>query len=125
MFFMTCTSVINSDSYVSYMVLHGMKVLEFPGNEQDCSFTYHRSREGPNFFVSHYKGSTQGHNDPKECWRTLGVAKFTDSGKLLKEWCLEMHDLYVESKLEPHVDTSFASEAMDEVSPTDNTKMIT
>ena len=125
MFFMTCTSVINSDSCVSYMVLHGMKVLEFPGNEQDCSFTYHRTREGPNFFVSHYKGSTRGHNDPKDCWRTLGVAKFTDSGKELKEWCLEMHVLYVESKLEPHVDTSFASEALEESSPIDNTKMIT
>ena len=102
-----------------------MKVLEFPGNEQDCSFTYHRTREGPNFFVSHYKRSTQGHNDPKECWRTLGVAKFTDSGKALKQWCLEMDELYSATQLEPHVDTSFASEAMDEVSPTDNTKMIT
>jgi len=107
------------------MVLHGMKVLEFTGNEQDCSFTYHRTREGPNFFVSHYKGSTQGHNDPKECWRTLGVAKFTDSGKALKQWCLDMDEQYGDTQLEPRVDTSFASEAMDEVSPTDNTKMIT
>ena len=65
-----------------------MKVIEFDGNVQDCSFTYHRTREGPNFFVSHYKGSTQGHNDPKECWRTLGVAKFTDSGKALKNGAL-------------------------------------
>jgi hypothetical protein len=67
-----------------------MKVIEYEGNVQDCSFTYHRTREGPNFFVSHYKGSTKGHNDPKECWRTLGVAKFTDSGKALKQWCLDM-----------------------------------
>lgn len=103
-----------------------MKPLEFPGNEQDCSFTYHRTREGPNFFVSHYKGSTRGHIDPKECWRTLAVAKFTDSGKALKEWCLEMDELYVQSKLEPRKDTSFASEAIEEESsPTDNTKMVT
>ena len=103
-----------------------MKVLEFEGNEQDCSFTYHRTREGPNFFISHYKGSSRGHNDPKECWRTLGVAKFTDTGKALKEWCLEMDELYVQSKLEPRKDTSFASEVQnEEESPTDNTKMIT
>ena len=114
------------------MVLHGMKVLEFEGNEQDCSFTYHRTREGPNFFVSHYKGSTRGHNDPKECWRTLGVAKFTDSGKALKQWCLDMDEEYnkpdpiAEFRGSGRKDTSFASEVQNEdVSPTDNTKMIT
>jgi hypothetical protein len=100
-----------------------MKVLEFEGNVQDCSFTYHRTREGPNFFVSHYKGSTQGHNDPKECWRTLGVAKFTDSGKALKEWCLAMDEQYnkPEETDEGRKDTSFASEVQDE---TDNTRMV-
>ena len=102
-----------------------MKPLEYPGNTNSCSFTYTRTREGPNYFVSHYKGTTRGHNDPKDCWRTLGTAKFTDSGKALKEWCLEMDEQYNQSKLEPHVDTSFASEAMEEESPTDNTKMIT
>jgi len=102
-----------------------MKPIEFEGNTPSCSFTYTRTREGPNFFVSHYKGSTRGHNDPKECWRVLGTAKFTDSGKALKEWCLEMDELYVQSKLEPRKDTSFASEAMEEESPTNNTKMIT
>ena len=100
-----------------------MKVLEFEGNVQDCSFTYHRTREGPNFFVSHYKGSTQGHNDPKDCWRTLGVAKFTDSGKALKEWCLAMDEQYnqPEETDEGRQDTSFASEAMNE---SDNTRMV-
>lgn len=102
-----------------------MKPIEFEGNTPSCSFTYTRTREGPNFFVSHYKGSTRGHNDPKECWRVLGTAKFTDSGKALKEWCLEMDELYVQSKLEPRKDTSFASEAIEEESPVDNTKMIT
>ena len=104
-----------------------MQPLEFDGNEQDCSFTYHRVREGPNYFVSHYKGSTQGHNDPKECWRVLGVAKFTDSGKKLKAWCLEMDDTYGEKSrgsegVSPsgRKDTSFASEAMEE-----HTRMVT
>tara|TARA_R110002012_G_scaffold244874_1_gene419858 strand:+ start:16 stop:339 length:324 start_codon:yes stop_codon:yes gene_type:complete len=107
-----------------------MKVIEYEGNVQDCSFTYHRTREGPNFFVSHYKGSTKGHNDPKECWRTLGVAKFTDSGKALKEWCLSMDEQYglqeaEKAEAEGRSDTSFASEALEEESPTDNTKMVT
>ena len=111
-----------------------MKVIEYEGNVQDCSFTYHRTREGPNFFVSHYKGSTKGHNDPKECWRTLGVAKFTDSGKALKQWCLDMDTQYGAQEAEGdggdshhqgRSDTSFASEALNEESPTDNTKMVT
>jgi hypothetical protein len=112
-----------------------MKPIEFEGNEQDCSFTYFRTREGPNYFVSHYKGSTRGHNDPKECWRTLGCAKFTDSGKLLKTWCLEMDETYnkVEEVEEGRKDTSFASEAVNEAiaaheaitaEPNDNTRMV-
>ena len=101
-----------------------MKVISFEGNTRDCSFDYFRVREGPNYFVSHYKGSTKGHNDPKECWRVLGVAKFTDSGKALKAWCLEMDEMYSSSDLKEGVkDTSFASEASLE-DPTNNTKMI-
>ena len=100
-----------------------MKVLVFEGNRPGCSFEYFRSREGPNYFVSHYKGSTRGHNDPKECWRALGVAKFTDAGKALKAWCLEMDEMYNSSEKEGSVDTSFASEAALE-DPTSNTKMV-
>ncbi len=101
-----------------------MKALEFPGNTNSCSFTYTRTREGPNYFVSHYKGSTMGHIDPKECWRVLGMAKFTDSGKELKEWCLSMDEQYNQPEIndEGRKDTSFASEAMGEA---DNTRMVT
>ena len=100
-----------------------MKILTFEGSTTDCSFTYTRTREGPNFFISHYKGSTRGHNDPKECWRTLGVAKFTDSGKALKEWCLAMDEQYgTEESTESRADTSFASEIMEESN--DNTRMV-
>ena len=100
-----------------------MKVIEFELNIPTCSFTYTRTREGPNFFVSHYKGSTRGHNDPKECWRTLGIAKFTDSGKALKQWCLDCHEQYGADQLEPTKDTSFASDELEQ-SPTDQTKMV-
>ena len=101
-----------------------MQPIEYSGNEQDCSFTYHRTREGPNYFVSHYKHSTKGHNDPKDCWKVLGVAKFTDSGKKLKEWCIEMDEQYGSViSTETRKDTSFASEAMEE--PTEQTRMVT
>ena len=116
-----------------------MKPLEFEGNTPSCSFTYTRTREGPNYFVSHYKGSTRGHTDPKDCWRTLGTAKFTDTGKSLKEWCLSMYDTYSIPQMEKwyradgaesearsgRKDTSFASEAMEEENPCENTKMVT
>ena len=101
-----------------------MQLYLFQDNTTDCSFSYTRTREGPNFFISHYKGSTRGHNDPKECWRVLGVAKFTDSGKALKEWCLSMDEQYgAVISTESRKDTSFASEAMAE--PTEQTRMVT
>jgi len=108
-----------------------MKPIEFEHNTPSCSFSYTRTREGPNFFVSHYKGSTRGHNDPKDCWRVLGVAKFTESGKALKEWCLSMDEQYGTDRQgsesvssSGRKDTSFASEAINEESPTDNTRMV-
>ena len=85
-------------------------------------------REGPNFFISYYKGSSRCHRDAKETWRTLGSAKFTDSGKALKEWCLSMDEQFgnhPEESEEGRPDTSFASEAIKEEEPNDNTKMIT
>ncbi len=103
-----------------------MLPIQFPDNSQYMRYEYHRVREGPNYFVSYYKHSSRLHYDPKNCWRTLGVAKFTDTGKSLKAWCLEMDDTYgTEAKGVARSDTSFASEAMGEESPTDNTKMIT
>ena len=102
-----------------------MKVEAFPLNTRQCNFEYFRVREGPNYFVSFYKNSSRLHYDPKECWRVLGTAKFTDSGKALKEWAVGLFDDNL-PKPEPVADTSFASEAMaEEESPTDNTKMIT
>ena len=116
-----------------------MKVLEFEGNTPSCNYTYFRVREGPNYFVSYYKNSSRLHYDPKDTWRTLGTAKFTDTGKALKEWCLSMDEQYGVpqrdkwtsdssdgvSEANGRADTSFASEALEEESPTDNTKMVT
>ena len=79
-------------------------------------------REGPNYFVCTYKGSSVLRQDPKDAWRVLGPAKFSASGKELKEWCLDVYDKYNKTTLESHVDTSFASEDND---PTKETKMVT
>ena len=115
-----------------------MKPEEFEGNTQYMRYEYHRVREGPNYFVTYYKHSSRLVFDPKDAWRTLGQAKFTDSGKALKEWCLKMHDQYSIPQMEKwtsggaegvarsgRADTSFASEAMEELSPCDETKMVT
>ena len=103
-----------------------MKIEPFPGNTPACNFDYFRVREGPNYFVSYYKNSSRLHYDPKECWRVLGVAKFTDTGKALKEWAVEMF----ESNLpKPGLDMGaiaaegFGPEAHEE--PNDNTRTIT
>ena len=104
-----------------------MLPIQYPDNTQSMRYEYHRVREGPNYFVSYYKHSSRLHYDPKNCWRTLGVAKFTDTGKALKEWCLEMDETYGQQQAEAvgRSDTSFASEVMEEESPTNNTKMVT
>ena len=101
-----------------------MKPYQFELNDTSMRYEYHRTREGPNFFVCSYKNSAVGKIDPLDAWRTLGTAKFTDTGKALKEWCLQMHEQYGNDNLEPHKDTSFASEAINEEDPTANTKMI-
>ena len=116
-----------------------MKPEEFPGNTNNMRYEYHRVREGPNYFVSFYKNSSRLHYDPKDTWRTLGTAKFTDTGKSLKDWCLQMHEDYSIPQMEKwyradgaesearsgRKDTSFASEAIEEENPCENTKMVT
>ena len=111
-----------------------MKPINYPGNGNGLFYQYHRMREGPNYFLCAYKQSSVLRQDPKDAWRVLGPAKFTDASKELKEWCLEMHQLYVLDKQtdkQGRADTSFASEAMAEqaecneaLEPNDNTKMI-
>ena len=109
-----------------------MLPIQFPDNSPSMRYEYHRVREGPNYFVSYYKHSSRLHYDPKNCWRTLGVAKFTDTGKTLKQWCLEMDETYgavggtygqLKAEGVARSDTSFASEA--QLEPNDETKMIT
>ena len=103
-----------------------MKNIAFEYNDNQMSFEYVRTREGPNQFICYYKNSTVLRQDPKDAWRILGTAKFTDTGKALKEWCLDMHQKWVLDKKEGRKDTSFASEIQSEQEePNDNTKMVT
>jgi len=87
-----------------------VSVIEFEGNKRGMIYTYHRTREGPNYFVGYYKDSSQLFYDPKNAWRMLGVAKFTDTGKALKEWCMAMHEQYGTQEKEGFADGSFASD---------------
>ena len=110
-----------------------MLPIQFPENTSNMRYEYHRVREGPNYFITYYKNSSRLIHDPKDAWRTLGVAKFTDTGKTLKAWCLEMDETYgavqrakwgTEGETGGRVDTSFASEVQNEQDPTENTKMV-
>lgn len=67
-----------------------MKIIDFPGNTRTCNFSYHKVKDGPNYFVCYYKGSSRLLYDPLSAWRTLEAAKFTTTGAELKAWCLEM-----------------------------------
>lgn len=98
-------------------------VIPFPGNKGSFYAEYHKRH---NHFICLYKNSSRGFNDPKELWRHLGSAKFTESGKALKEWALEVFkDEEVEVVEEAgRKDTSFASEALDETDPNHNTRTI-
>ena len=73
-----------------------MKSIAFAGNDPGFSVEYIRTREGPNWFRCYYKNACKGEIDPLQAWRTLGIARFTDTGKELKKFCLEMHETYGE-----------------------------
>ena len=102
-----------------------MKVQQFPGNGDGLYVEFHKNRTGPNYFLSFYKNTSRLHHDPKDCWRVLGVAKHTESGKALKEWCVE---IFEGDTPKPDLDmeaikaTGFGPEA--HVEPNDNTRTI-
>ena len=80
-----------------------MKQEPFPLNDRDFQITYCRTREGPNGWICFYKNASTMQVDPLEAWRTLGIARFTDTGKALKAWCLDMHEQYGDEE-KPDVD---------------------
>ena len=102
-----------------------MKPYDYEGNSNGFFAQYHRMREGPNYFLVKYKRSSVLRQDPKDAWRILGPAKFTQSAQDFKAWCLEMDEKYNNDEKEGRKDTSFSTEAESESDPTANTKMVT
>ena len=100
-----------------------MKIIPFPLSDQDFKVSYHITNEGGNFFLCYYKHASVGRTDPKDAWRTLGVAKFTETGKALKQWCLDMDEQHGSKAKEDieRTDTFFDHTP----EPNDDTKMIT
>jgi len=88
-----------------------MKRIPFPLNDRNFIIEYHKTREGPSGFMCYYKNAATYRLDPLDAWRTLGIAKFTDTGKALKQWCLDMVD-------------QFDNTVVDDEEPNDNTKMV-
>ena len=105
-----------------------MKPVNYPDNGRGLYVQYHIMREGPNYFLVSYKGSSVLRQDPKDAWRVMGSAKFTAKSQELKQWCLDIHDEWSKSKKEGRKDTSFGNEINKEEEtesdPTSNTKMV-
>ena len=78
--------------------------------------SYFRNREGPNGILVYYKNVSRFVTTSKQMRAVFGPAKFTDSVKAASTWCDEMIQKYegVEEPLEGRVDTSFASEVLEE-----------
>ena len=102
-----------------------MKPIQYPDNGDGLFVSYNVMREGPNYFMIHYKHSSVLRQDPKDCWRVMGTAKFTPKSQELKQWCLDIHDKYSKKTQESRKDASFASEEQQEhEEPNDKTKMV-
>ena len=101
-----------------------MKRIPFPQNDKDFKIEYHKTREGPSGFMCYYKNAATYRIDPLDAWRTLGVAKFTDTGKALKVWCLEMVQQHTKvAEPDSPVENTFFDHSKEE-EPNDNTKMV-
>ena len=64
--------------------------IQCPHNDHKTMVTYMRTRTGPNWFRVYYKDSACIRFTPKEVGRVFGIAKFTPSVNLIRDWCKEM-----------------------------------
>ncbi len=87
-----------------------MKRFEYPENCLGFYAEYIRTKEGPNRWVVLYKNSCTMHFDPKNAWRRLGAAKFTEASQRFKAWCVDLHEQYGSEEKEGMADGSFASD---------------
>ena len=102
-----------------------MKRIPFHLNDRDFKIEYHKTREGPNGFMCYYKNAATYRLDPLDAWRTLGVAKFTDTGKALKAWCLQMDEENKDYGMPDELkEEKFFDVPTSEEEPNENTKMV-
>jgi len=88
----------------------------YPNNTPSMYLSYFRNREGPNGILVYYKNVSRFVSTSKEMRAVFGTARYTDSVKAASTWCDEMIEKYegVEEPSEGRVDTSFASEVLEE-----------
>ena len=71
--------------------------IQCPHNDHKTMVTYMRTRTGPNWFRVCYKNMCVIRFTPKEVGRVFGIAKFTPSVNLIRDWCKEMVSKYEQS----------------------------
>ena len=71
--------------------------IQCPHNDHKTMVTYMRTRTGPSWFRVYYKNSCVIRFTPKEVGRVFGIAKFTPSVNLIRDWCKEMVSKYEQS----------------------------
>ena len=89
---------------------------KYPLNTPSTYISYFRNREGPNGILVYYKNVSTFVHTSKGLRDVFGPARYTDSVKAMSTWCDEMIEKYegVEEPSEGRVDTSFASEVLEE-----------
>ena len=81
--------------------------------------TYMRNKSGNNWFRVYYKNSCVIRFTPKDVGRVFGIAKFTPTVNLIRDWCKEMVEKYESrTSLNDVTDTTVKE-------PNDNTRMVT
>ena len=81
--------------------------------------TYMRNKSGNNWFRVYYKNSSVIRFTPKDVGRVFGIAKFTPTVNLIRDWCKEMVEKYESrTSLNDVTDTTVEE-------PNDNTRMVT
>jgi hypothetical protein len=93
--------------------------IQCPHNDHKTMITYMRNKSGNNWFRVYYKNSCVIRFTPKDVGRVFGIAKFTPTVNLIRDWCKEMVEKYESrTSLNDVTDTTVEE-------PNDNTRMVT
>ncbi len=93
--------------------------IQYPNNDHKTMITYMRSKTGKNWFRVYYNNMCCIRFTPKDVGRVFGVAKFTPTVNLIRDWCKEMVEKYESrTSLNDVTDTTVEE-------PNDNTRMVT